>query len=256
MFRPTLSIPSMVVFLAIAACSKDKNESSEEKSQEDAPTMSTSTQGFDENMHMAHAGSQYSSLAKDLVINETQVILSSTINLDTENVVLVQTEGLTTPLGKGKSTLWITIDGIKSGNETTISWERSTNPRKHTYNAIALQTLGAGEHLIEVTAQHSGDDYVIGDGSNLIVMINPSPTSAVKSLSENSAIIDKETTDFDNPGTIPTTNILNLDVTTKGEPIVVLASGISSHIGDLGDSAGHTYGDAIWGIYAGLIHIS
>lgn len=235
MFRLLLYSACVFFLLAFTACSKDQTESSKDES--------------NKTMHMANLESKYFSLEQDLVIKNTQVVFSSKINLGEENVILIQTEGQTGPLDNGTFNIWITIDGKKSGNETAISWKKSSNPQQHTYNAIALQKVSAGEHLIEIIADHTGEDYFIGIGSNLIIMVNPSPTSAVISLSENSPVIDMETTNFENPGTIPTTNILNIDITTKGKPLVVLASGISSHIGDLEENAEKSYGDAIWGIY-------
>ena len=164
-------------------------------------------------------------------------------------MVYVQTDGRYGPYGGNTASVHISVDGNKISNDSKIYWGKSSNKQQHSFNAIGLISLMAGTHSIELIAEHFDGAYYVGAGSNLSIMVNPAPVSVVSSLGSNSPVIDTETEGYNSPGAVPMVKVTEKQIDSKSESIIAIASGTSSHIGDLGQSSSSYYGDAMWGIY-------
>ncbi|MBK8014420.1 MAG: hypothetical protein IPK13_24110 [Deltaproteobacteria bacterium] len=194
-------------------------------------------------------GSTYGELQEDVPISSSTVLLSSAIDLDRRQTVLVASDGRFFPMGPSYARMFIRVDGTQVSNDGAIDWRGSLGPVQHAYNLIGGATLDAGRHVVELVAENSlgKSGFVVGRASNLSVMVQPAREIAVAQTAQDSDVFNFNTKYLTAGAPAPHTPILShiIDVAAD-EPVVALASTNAYAAG--------SYGDAMMGIYVDGTH--
>lgn len=203
-------------------------------------------------VHSIYAGgndSTFKKLSSDMEIIGTSptVVLSSTLSFSTTRTVLIVSDGRYYPTNPGIAVVKIRIDGDSSlSNRSIINSASSLNPVQHSFNCIAVATLGVGTHTFQLVAHNHTNTpsarFVVGADSGISILTDPAPNVVSSALSTNSGQINVTTQGIGGRGPIPTVTVLSNSITTSSPTLLVaLASG--SVYKDCGE------GDALWGIY-------
>jgi hypothetical protein len=190
---------------------------------------------------------RYSQLATDTLISASEVILlTATITLTSVDNVFVESDGrYFASSSNALGLVTIRIDGTDTGNPSIINWAGSISPQQHSFNAIAVKSLGAGPHTITLVAKNTAGAFYVGASSNLSVLIHPATQAFMQQPGVDTAQFDFTTKPvgqfMSNYGALPHVSVTSRTLNSGGSDIVALASGRSYVSG--------VNGDAMWGIY-------
>ena len=192
----------------------------------------------------ANTGSVFVSLSADVLVNGTDQILNSqTIYLANPEWVYVQSDGRyfseTMPTG-GRASVYLSIDGTKISNDSTIDWSGSNNAMQHTFNAIGAAYLNTGLHVINFVA--SGQQFNVGAGSNLSILVKPATNVVVSTIQSQLGpySFSLSSSQLSGASPLPNSVVLQNNISAaSGTPIFSKASfseqndGVPSHGGDV-----------------------
>lgn len=191
-----------------------------------------------------------------------QTVLTHSLSLDAPARVFMTADGRHFPVDAPAATMRIRVNGDDSFSSIAVTdWGSSERPVMHGFNVLAVVNLGAGPHMLELSASADPSRpgrFMVGSGSSLSVLVQPLSQLHVAALRGETAAIDLTTYDpangIDvNEGDLnrPFVPILGNTVTNRrGFPTVAvsLASGRGFHACDSGVDEG--FGDALLGLFS------
>ncbi|WP_155636239.1 hypothetical protein [Burkholderia stagnalis] len=188
--------------------------------------------------HAIAAGleSDYQQLPGDISVSSTQTVLTSTITLAAPIWVYTQSDGRVFPSGAAVAAMSISADGKTISNNSIVDWSKTTNAQQHSINVIGATYLGAGTHILKLTASTlNGAAFNVGAGTNLSVMTSPAQTVSVSKLSQDTATLSFDTSNIKVGTPLPNQPLLSQTLNAGGQATVALASGRAFLDGAAGD---------------------
>lgn len=188
--------------------------------------------------HVLAAGieSDYQQIPGDISVSGAQAVLTSTITLGSPAWVYVQSDGRVIPSGASIAAMSISADGAAISNTSIVDWSQTTNAQQHSFNAIGAAYLGAGTHVVKLTASTlNGAAFNVGAGTNLSVMTSPAQAVSVSKLSQDTGTLSFDTANIKVGTPLPNQALLSQTVNVGGQAAVAMASGRAFLYGLAGD---------------------
>lgn len=101
-----------------------------------------------------HAGSDYGSLAAERSVGARTTLLYTTVHLARRKAVLLESDGSYAPLDPSSAgRVLVEVDGWPASDGSTLDWRGSLAPEEHSFNAVGVVSLGAGNHPVALVGE-------------------------------------------------------------------------------------------------------